>query len=54
MSFVTGGLYLGSQALGLSANAAVPIALAAGLAVRLLALRFNWQMPKFVYRDDWD
>jgi uncharacterized membrane protein YeiH len=54
VSVVTGGLYLGGQALGLSANAAVPIALAAGLAVRLLALRFNWQMPKFVYRDDWD
>ncbi len=50
---VTGGLYMGAQALGLSANAAVPIALAAGLALRLLALRFNWQMPKFVYRDDW-
>ena len=54
VSVVTGGLYLGGQALGLSANAAVPIALAAGLTVRLLALRFNWQMPKFVYRDDWD
>lgn len=50
---VTGGLYMGAQALGMSANAAVPIALAAGLALRLLALRFNWQMPKFVYRDDW-
>lgn len=50
---VTGGLYMGAQAMGLSANAAVPIALGVGLALRLLALRFNWQMPKFVYRDDW-
>ncbi|MNR56516.1 hypothetical protein D3C85_1771050 [compost metagenome] len=54
MSLVTGALYLGAQGMGLSANASVPIALAAGLAMRLLALRFNWQMPKFVYRDDWD
>jgi len=51
---VTGALYLGSMSLGLSANASVPIALAAGLTMRLMALRFNWQMPKFVYRDDWD
>jgi uncharacterized membrane protein YeiH len=53
VSLVTGALYLGAQAMGLSANASVPIALTAGLAMRLLALRFNWQMPKFVYRDDW-
>ena len=53
VSVVTGGLYLGAQALGMPANAAVPVALAVGLALRLLALRFNWQMPKFVYRDDW-
>lgn len=53
VSVVTGALYLGGQSLGLSANAAVPLALVAGLALRLLALRFNWQMPKFVYRDDW-
>lgn len=54
VSVVTGALYLGAQALGLNANAAVLIALPVGLALRLLALRFNWQMPKFVYRDDWD
>lgn len=38
VSVVTGALYLGAQALGLPANAAVPIALAVGLALRLLAL----------------
>ncbi|WP_231852691.1 trimeric intracellular cation channel family protein [Bordetella petrii] len=53
VSIVTGGLYMGLLAAGLSANAAVPAALAVGLAFRLLALRFNWQMPRFVYRDDW-
>ena len=45
VSVVTGALYLGAQALGLNANAAVLIALPVGLALRLLALRFNWQMP---------
>lgn len=54
VSMLTGGVYLGQQALGLSANASVPAALVVGLALRLLALRYNWQMPKFVYRDDWD
>lgn len=27
-------------------------AMAFGLAIRLLALRFNWHMPKFVYTQD--
>lgn len=53
VSLVTGGLYLLLLEAGLGANAAVPLALAVGLAFRLLALRFNWQMPRFVYRDDW-
>ena len=53
VSLLTGIVYLSQQALGMSANAAVPAALIVGLGMRLLALRFNWQMPKFVYRDDW-
>jgi uncharacterized membrane protein YeiH len=53
VSLVTGGLYLLLLEAGLTANAAVPLALVVGLAFRLLALRFNWQMPRFVYRDDW-
>lgn len=53
VSLVTGGLYVGLLAGGLSSNVAVPMALLVGLAFRLLALRFNWQMPRFVYRDDW-
>ena len=50
VSVVTGALYLGAQALGLNANAAVLIALPVGLALWLLALRFNWQMPVRVPR----
>ncbi|MDQ8033491.1 hypothetical protein CEG14_02320 [Bordetella genomosp. 1] len=53
VSLLTGVLYLVlDQYLGL-VSLAVPVALVVGLAFRLLALRFNWQMPKFVYRDDW-
>lgn len=53
VSLVTGGVYVGVLALGLDQGVAVLVALPVGLALRLLALRFNWQMPKFVYRDDW-
>lgn len=53
VSAVTGGLYLAMYGRGVSASVSVPVALAVGLAFRLLALRFNWQMPKFVYRGDW-
>lgn len=58
VSLLTGGMYLGllhiARDFGHSHNAAVVVALIAGLALRMLALHFNWQMPKFVYRDDWD
>lgn len=53
VSVVTGALYLALEHYAGSANFAVPMALVIGLAFRLLALRFNWQMPKFVYRGDW-
>ncbi|AOB28634.1 MULTISPECIES: trimeric intracellular cation channel family protein [Bordetella] len=53
VSAVTGGLYLAMYGQGVSASVSVPVALLVGLAFRLLALRFNWQMPKFVYRGDW-
>ncbi|HJD44254.1 MAG TPA: trimeric intracellular cation channel family protein [Candidatus Paenalcaligenes intestinipullorum] len=53
VSMLTGALYL------LAAHYAVPelwamlVPMGIGLLFRLLALRFNWQMPRFVYRDDW-
>ncbi len=53
VSLVTGGLYMALEHYTGASGLAVPVALAAGLALRLLALRFNWQMPKFVYRGDW-
>lgn len=58
VSLLTGLIYMGMlwllPEIGLAQGTAVAIALVAGLAVRMLALRFQWQMPKFVYRDDWD
>lgn len=53
VSVVTGGLFIGAQHLGADLNMSMIGAMIAGLALRLLALRFNWQMPKFVYRDEW-
>lgn len=58
VSLLTGCIYLAvlhfTPDVGMTHNAAVIVSLAAGLALRMLALHFNWQMPKFVYRDDWD
>lgn len=52
VSILAGGLYVASLHLGLPADPATFVALAFGLTLRLLALRFNWNMPKFVYTKD--
>lgn len=49
VSVFTGLLYLGGLALGLPHDAVMAVAMASGLALRLLALRYGWSMPKFVY-----
>ena len=49
VSIVAGGLYVVSLDLGLPHDPAMYAAMTVGLALRLLALRFNWHMPKFVY-----
>ncbi|MFW7341772.1 trimeric intracellular cation channel family protein [Pollutimonas sp. H1-120] len=53
VSVLTGGLFIGAQHLGVGLNLSMIASMSAGLALRMLALRFNWQMPKFVYRDEW-
>ncbi|HWK71257.1 trimeric intracellular cation channel family protein [Pollutimonas sp. M17] len=53
VSVLTGALFLGAQHLGVGLNMSMIASMSAGLALRMLALRFNWQMPKFVYRDEW-
>ncbi|MYN11752.1 trimeric intracellular cation channel family protein [Pusillimonas sp. TS35] len=53
VSVVTGAMFIGSQAAGLHTNVAMIVSMVVGFAMRMLALRFNWQMPRFVYRDEW-
>lgn len=54
VAIVTGGVYLGMEALGSSAQWATVIASVIGLVLRLLAIRYEWQMPKFVYHEEWE
>lgn len=54
VSILTGGIYVGVEYLGYSTQLATIIAAIAGLILRLLAIRYKWQMPKFVYHDEWE
>jgi uncharacterized membrane protein YeiH len=51
VSIVTGGLYVTGLKLGLPHDPVMFVTMALGLAMRLLALRFDWHMPKFVYTE---
>lgn len=51
VSIVTGGLYIAGNWFGLWHDLVMILAMAVGLALRLLALRFGWRMPKFIYTD---
>ncbi|NYT67419.1 putative membrane protein YeiH [Pusillimonas noertemannii] len=53
VSGLTGAVFLAAQTFDMHLNSAMLIAMVFGLAMRILALRYNWQMPKFVYRDEW-
>ena len=53
VSVLTGVLFIGAQTAGVESNVSMFVSMAAGLAMRMLALRYNWQMPRFVYRDEW-
>ncbi len=52
VSVATGALYVAGHALQWHHETVMAAAMAAGLALRLLALRFGWSMPKFVYTRD--
>lgn len=52
VSVVTGGVYVSGLSLNLPHDVVMFAAMALGLAMRLLALRFNWHMPKFVYTQE--
>lgn len=52
VSIVTSALYLGGLHAGFNHELVMSVALLAGLALRMLALRFQWNMPKFIYHRD--
>lgn len=49
VSMLTGVAYLGLLRIGMGEDACVLLCLAAGFALRMLAIRYEWEMPKFVY-----
>lgn len=54
VSVATGALYLVGLRGGLNAELATLAAFVVGIVFRLLAIRFRWEMPKFVYSKDWN
>jgi uncharacterized membrane protein YeiH len=52
VSVVAGALYVGGLAVGLPHDPVMIVAMSAGLALRLLAIRYGWNMPRFVYTRD--
>lgn len=52
VAIVTGLVYVFGLRLGISPDIVTAVALVVGLTFRLLAIRFRWEMPKFVYDRD--
>lgn len=53
-SLATGLLYIAFEKINLNTEAAAIIAAIIGLILRLLAIKYKWQMPRFVYEEEWD
>ena len=53
-SLLTGLFYIGFERLAMSPDAASITAAILGLIVRLLAIKYKWEMPRFVYEEEWD
>ncbi|AOJ78867.1 trimeric intracellular cation channel family protein [Burkholderia ubonensis] len=51
VAFCTGALYVGMQYLGIGADVATVVALAAGFAMRMLAVRLGWKLRTFAVAD---
>lgn len=51
-SIITGSIYVLTQYWGGAVHLAIFIACITGLTLRLLAIRYEWQMPRFIYQDD--
>ena len=54
VSLLTGGLYMAAPHLGINHTFGMVVAMVVGFTLRMLAIRYHWEMPKFVYKDDWD
>jgi uncharacterized membrane protein YeiH len=54
VSVLTGALYVAGLRAGLNAELVTLAAFILGIVFRLLAIRFRWEMPKFVYSRDWN
>jgi len=52
VSIITGLLYVGGMALELNHNLTLATSMLIGLSLRLLAIRFSWGMPKFIYGEN--
>jgi uncharacterized membrane protein YeiH len=52
VSAATGMVYLAALGIGLNHDLTAALAFAVGLTFRLLAVRFKWEMPKFVFTDE--
>lgn len=52
VSIVTGIIYYFGLQLGGAAELVTLIAIVVGFTLRVLAIRFNWSMPKFIYDKD--
>lgn len=51
VSLLTGTAYLVLLRAGVAESVATIGCLAGGVLLRMMAIRFNWEVPKFVYRD---
>lgn len=51
VSLLTGLLYVGGLRANLPHDSVMGVAMVAGLTLRLLAIRYEWNMPKFVYQE---
>ncbi len=54
VSLLTGAIYMTAPHLGMDHAVGMVVAMVVGFTVRMLAIRYHWEMPKFVYKDDWD
>lgn len=54
VSLLTGVLYLGFGRTPLAHGVVMGLAMVVGFALRMLAIRYEWNMPRFVYRSEWD